>query len=132
MMSLWNGGRRRGTSKAAKGARAEQLALDYLRQQGLTSLSRNFRCRFGEIDLVMRDAECLVFIEVRYRSANRYASAALSVDARKQAKIVRTATYFLSRNQYLSDCPVRFDVVAFDSPEDDRDKLQWTKDAFRV
>lgn len=115
-----------------KGLRSEQRALDYLLAEGLTLLSRNYRCRLGEIDLVMKDQDCLVFVEVRYRAANRFADAAGSVDLRKQVKIRRTAQYYLGRHRELTDYPVRFDVVAFDGAEVDQCRLQWTKDAFRV
>ena len=118
-----------------KGSRSEQVALDYLRAKGLELLTRNFRCRLGEIDLVMRDDACLVFVEVRYRAANRFGTAASSVDNRKQAKIARTARLFLGRNPALADRTVRFDVVAFDGADghdNDKGRLQWIKDAFRV
>ena len=115
-----------------KGTRYEQLALKHLKSNGLKLVEQNFHCRLGEIDLVLRDDNCLVFVEVRYRSSNRFASAALSVDERKQAKIARTAAMFLGKNPRLSNCPVRFDVVAFDSAESDQGTLQWTRDAFRV
>lgn len=118
-----------------RGSRSEQFALDHLLAKGLELHTRNFRCRLGEIDLVMRDDNCLVFVEVRYRTANRFAGAVLSVDTRKQAKIARTAGFFLGKHPGFADHPVRFDVVAFDgSPGDEYDKgtLQWIKDAFRV
>ena len=115
-----------------QGTRYEQLALNHLKSNGLKLVEQNFHCRLGEIDLVLRDDNCLVFVEVRYRSSNRFASAAHSVDERKQAKIARTAAMFLGKNPGLSNCPVRFDVVAFDSTESDQGTLQWTRDAFRV
>lgn len=115
-----------------KGARYEQLALKHLKASGLNLVEQNFRCRLGEIDLVFRDGNCLVFVEVRYRSSNRFASAAQSVDERKQAKIARAAAMFLGRNPALSHCTVRFDVVAFDSTDSDQGTLQWIRDAFRV
>lgn len=116
----------------AKGARYERLALRYLRNDGLTLLAQNFRCRLGEIDLVMRDARSLVFVEVRYRSASRFSSAAHSVDERKQAKIARTAAMFLAKYPHYGDCPVRFDVVAFDGADNAQGRIQWIRDAFRV
>lgn len=115
-----------------EGARYEQLALRFLRSRGLELVERNFRCRLGEVDLILRDKRCLVFAEVRYRSSNRFASAAHSVDERKQAKIARTAAMYLSKNPGLDNCTVRFDVIAFDRPESDQCELQWTRDAFRV
>jgi putative endonuclease len=115
----------------AVGARAEQLALDHLLENGLRCLRQNFYCRFGEIDLIMMDGDCLVFTEVRYRSKNRYSSAAMSVSPAKQRKIVLTASYFLrGRKQYTNNV-MRFDVVAIDGTATGQYTLQWIKDAFR-
>ena len=66
-------------------------------------MTRNFRCRFGEIDLVMLDADCLVFIEVRYRKSGSFATAAESVDRRKQRKLALTGAFFLSRKAALCE-----------------------------
>jgi putative endonuclease len=121
-----------GSGKSATGARWEKLALEHLRSRGLLPLSENFRCRMGEIDLVMRDRDCLVFVEVRYRRINRFASAAASVDRTKQRKLTRTAAAFLARHPEFCDLAVRFDVVAFDAAGDDQCTLQWLQDAFRV
>jgi len=115
----------------SKGARYEALALRFLNEKGLVLLAQNFSCRFGEIDLIMRDRTSLVFVEVRYRSGSRFASAAHSVDARKQARIARTAAMFLRRNSQLSDHPARFDVVAFDSNPNAQCTVQWIKNAFQ-
>jgi putative endonuclease len=112
------------------GRQAEKLALDHLRAQGLKEISRNFRCRMGEIDLVMWDGDCLVFAEVRFRNQNSYASAAGSVDHHKQRKIIRTAAAFLGRYPRYSNCAVRFDVVGLDQ-SGDQTSLRWIKDAFR-
>jgi uncharacterized protein (TIGR00252 family) len=79
----------------------------------------------GEIDLVMRDRDCLVFVEVRYRRANRFASAAASVDRSKQRKLMRAAAAFLAGHPEFCDLAVRFDVVAFDAASDDQCTLQW-------
>jgi len=95
-------------------------------------VARNFRCRMGEVDLVMQDHDCIVFVEVRYRSASQFASAALSVDNIKQSKIARTAEIFLGKHPAMADYPVRFDVVAFDGREKGPVRIQWLKDAFRV
>ena len=115
-----------------KGAHYEYLALRHLKSKGLKLVEKNFHCRLGEIDLILRDENCLVFVEVRYRSSNKFASAAHSVDARKQAKIARSAAMFLGRNRRFGDCRVRFDVIAFDSTDSDQGTLQWIRDAFRV
>ena len=132
MKSLLNCRKRRAPTRAKKGKRAEQVALNHLRRHGLSLVTRNFHCRHGEVDLIMRDGECLVFVEVRYRSSHSYIAAALSVDERKQGKIARTAARYLGLKPSLSDCPVRFDVVAFDGGESGAGRIQWIKDAFRV
>ena len=115
-----------------KGAHYENLALKHLKAQGLKLVAKNFHCRLGEIDLILQDENCLVFAEVRYRSSSKFASAAHSVDARKQAKIARSAAMFLGRNPRFSDYRVRFDVIAFDSTDSAQGTLQWIRDAFRV
>ncbi len=119
----------------AKGDAAERRAATYLGEQGLKILARNFHCRHGEIDIIAREGNCLVFVEVRYRSDSRFGGARRSVDFRKQGKIVRAASIYLSRRPALADCPVRFDVVSIDSlheSETGQGRLQWTVDAFRV
>jgi putative endonuclease len=84
----------------------------------------------GEVDLVMRDGDCLVFAEVRYRNRNSYASAAGSVDHHKQRKIIRTAAAFLGRYPQFSSCTVRFDVIGLDRTGD-QTNVRWIRDAFR-
>jgi len=113
------------------GAEAERIALDYLLTQKLRLITRNFNCRVGEIDLVMQDGNCLVFVEVRYRKPNRFSSAATSVDRHKQRKLIKAAAFFLCRNTSLAESVVRFDVVALDGPSESNSTLQWLKDAFR-
>lgn len=108
------------------------MALDFLREKGLALVTRNFRCRLGELDLIMNDDGCLVIVEVRYRAANRFASAAHTVDFRKQQKIVRATAYYLGRNPRLAEAPVRFDIIAIDGASDGDDRIQWTRDAFRT
>ena len=99
---------------------------------GLEKITENFRCRLGEIDLVMLDRDCLVFVEVRYRRQSRFATAAASVDRMKQRKIMRAAAAFLAGNRQFCDMAVRFDVIAFDAASDEQCKLQWLQDAFRA
>ncbi len=113
------------------GSDAERLAHEFLQKNGLRQIARNFRCRLGEIDLIMRDGNCLVIIEVRYRKSNRFARASLSVDIRKQRKIIRTTAMFLARNAHYANSVVRFDVVAIDADAGGEQKIEWIKDAFR-
>ena len=113
------------------GLDAERLAFDTLRRQGLVPVSRNFRCRLGEIDLIMLDDACLVFVEVRYRASNRVASARQTVDTHKQRKLIRTAALFVAKKPRFAHSTMRFDVVAIDYDEHNGQTLEWIKDAFR-
>jgi putative endonuclease len=115
------------TDRAARGKAAEDRACQHLQQQGLRALTRNFRCRQGEIDLVMEEGRTLVFVEVRYRLDPRFGSAAETVDARKRARIVTAAQYFLQQHPGASRRPCRFDVVALGGEEF---AIDWIKNAF--
>lgn len=108
------------------GALAEQLAAQYLQQQGLKLLQVNYSCRYGEIDLILQDGDTHVFAEVRLRSGSAFGGAAASIDARKQAKLVRTAQHFLSGFKTLPPC--RFDAVLMQAT--DINKIEWLKNAF--
>lgn len=110
------------------GALAEQLAAQYLQQQGLKLLQVNYSCRYGEIDLILQDGDTHVFAEVRLRSGTAFGGAAASIDARKQAKLVRTAQHFLSGFKNLPPC--RFDAVLMQTT--DINKIEWLKNAFTV
>jgi len=112
----------------AAGAQAETAALEYLKAQGLSLVVRNYRCRRGEIDLVMREGGGLVFVEVRYRASSRYGSPLESIDARKRGRLVAAASHYLAVNRV--DCPARFDVVAL-APGPAQLELQWIKNAFQ-
>jgi len=112
------------------GSDAEQLALQYLGRQGLTLVSQNFRTRLGEIDLIMQNGNCLVFVEVRYRASNRFSRASLTVDIHKQRKLIRTAAVFLAKRERFANSVCRFDVVAIDADEYGETSIEWIKDAF--
>ncbi|MBT8083780.1 MAG: YraN family protein [Woeseia sp.] len=116
---------------ATKGARAEVYARKFLERHGLRYVDRNIRCRFGEIDLVMRSDQLLVFAEVRFRRARNLISAVESIDRNKQRKLAQTASWYLSRSKRWQSCAVRFDVVAIDGRSDGQYALQWIQDAFR-
>jgi putative endonuclease len=94
------------------GRQAEDRALAYLQSQGLVLLKRNFRSRRGEIDLVMRDAATIVFVEVRRRHSRQFGGAAASITASKQARLWRCAEFFLQSYPSASAC--RFDAVCID------------------
>jgi len=78
----------------------------------------------------MRDQDCLVFVEVRLRSARRLVPAALTVDACKQRKLIRTAEWFLARH-HAESCRARFDVVGLDRDAEGRLSISWLRDAFQ-
>ncbi len=107
----------------SRGAAAEQTAADYLARQGLTLVERNFRCRLGEIDLIMRDGQTLVFVEVRQRASQQFGGAAASIDSRKQQKLVATAQLYLAKSGKMPSC--RFDAVLMQGQT-----IQWIRDAF--
>lgn len=96
------------------GRRAERRAETFLNAQGLLTVARNIRCRHGELDLVMRDRDTLVFVEVRLRSPGRFPNATASVDRRKQGRLLAAASWFLQRSPAFADQMIRFDVVAYD------------------
>lgn len=79
----------------------------------------------------MRHRDCLVFVEVRYRGGRRIATAGITVDRRKQQKLIRTAALFLARQPRFANSCVRFDVVAIDADERDEQTIKWIRDAFR-
>ena len=110
---------------------AERYVFRYLKSQGLRPVARNFRTRRGEIDLVMRDGDCLAFIEVRYRTASSYVGASLTVDARKQQKLASAAAMFLSIHDRFRHSTCRFDVVGVDRDANDQLTVDWRRDAFR-
>lgn len=104
---------------------AEQLAATYLQHQGLTLLASNYHCRFGEIDLIMRDGSEIVFVEVRLRSNTSFGGAAESISSAKMQKLSRTADHYLMQR---SATPCRFDAVLLNSLS--LAGLQWIKNAF--
>ncbi|NEX18860.1 YraN family protein [Thiorhodococcus mannitoliphagus] len=110
----------------AIGRDKERLAEKFLVSQGLKLQARNHRCRFGEIDLVMFDGDTLVFIEVRYRRNERFGTAAETVDARKQQRLIKTARHYLQRTPTMLPC--RFDVVAING----EDHINWIRHAFAL
>lgn len=97
-----------------RGHDCEQQAAQWLSQQGLHILEKNYRCRQGEIDIIALDQEQLVFVEVRFRASSHFGSAAESIDQRKQAKIRMTAEHYLSCHREHQQRDARFDVMSAD------------------
>ena len=116
------------TATGTAGAQAETIAENFLTAQGLVKRARNYRCKLGEIDLIMQHQDTLVFVEVRLRRHGQFASAAESVNIAKQRKIVKTAQYYLQQHQLTDRMNCRFDVIAFS----DQQHPEWIKDAFNA
>ncbi len=119
------------TDTRVVGADAENVAYRYLKQHGLTPVRRNFQCRLGELDLIMQDGRCLVVVEVRFRGSKSFVTAGLTIDNRKQQKIIRTAAMFLAWNERFANNPLRFDVVGINTDAHGVTTIEWIKDAFR-
>ncbi|WP_435234756.1 YraN family protein [Psychromonas sp. PT13] len=109
----------------SKGVKAEKQALAFLKEQGLTLVCQNYFCRFGEIDLIMRDDDTLIFIEVRYRKNNDFGGALASITKAKQDKIIKTARHYLAQLDFEPYC--RFDVIAIDQQ---MQTPEWIQNAF--
>ena len=109
-----------------RGMWAEELACDYLISQQLAFVARNFRCAYGEIDLIMAQGEKLVMVEVRYRKNAWYGSAQESVNAAKQRKIIAATYCYLDTQHFSHEIAIRFDVVAISGSGE----VTWIKNAF--
>ena len=94
------------------GDRGEDAAVKFLKKKGLVIVKRNWRSPSGEVDIIARDGEVLVFIEVKSRGRSSYVSAVESVDSRKQKRITRAALHYISMlNDHEGPPLVRFDVI---------------------
>lgn len=112
-----------------RGQRAELMARQWLEQQGLVHLDSNWHCRLGEIDLIMRTADCLVFIEVRFRKTPNFGGAVASVTRSKQRKLAAAAGIWLSRQRTPPDA-CRFDVLGMEPDASGTLQYQWIQNAF--
>ncbi|WP_045097740.1 YraN family protein [Legionella fallonii] len=106
---------------------AEKKALAYLQEQGLKLVTCNYSCRLGEIDLIMRDREYLVFIEVRSRTNANYGGGLASITYSKKQKIIKATSHYLLKNRVQDKFPLRFDVISLDGASS---SIVWLKDAF--
>ena len=112
-------------SARRRGEEAEELAARFLAGRGLVIVTRNYRTRLGEVDLVAREGATLVFVEVRARSWSAFGGAAGSVDAAKQRRIVAAARHYLARLR--EEPPCRFDVLTVQGSQD---APAWIRGAF--
>ena len=111
------------------GDTAEQLAKNFLVEQGLRWMDSNYHCRWGEIDLVMKDSQYLIFIEVRSRISAAYGGALASITHTKQKKIIKTAQHYQLAKKIYNKFPCRFDVLTL---QGEPATIQWIKNAFSV
>ncbi|ARU90768.1 YraN family protein [Pseudomonas sp. M30-35] len=118
------------TSSQSSGNAAEAIARQHLEKNGLRLIAKNWRCRLGELDLVMLDIDTVVFVEVRYRRHKAWGGAAESVDTRKRNKLTQAAMSFLQQESRWNQHPCRFDVVAISADSKDKLQLNWIKNAF--
>lgn len=116
---------------STRGNRAESAARWHLRRRGLRLLERNYRCRLGEIDLICRDGNTVVFVEVRMRNAGSWLSGGDSVDAGKQRRLIQTAEHYIATHHRFLDAVTdyRFDVVSV-TKRHCRHRCSWIKSAF--
>jgi putative endonuclease len=114
-----------------KGQDFEQRAVALLREAGLRILACNFNTRGGEIDIIAREGETLVFVEVRARSNARFSGAAASVNWRKQRRLIHAAHLYLKQYAEAANPPCRFDVIAFEPPQSGAEReVRWIQGAF--
>lgn len=113
------------TARQQLGQQGEERALAHLTSHGLVLVERNFLCKLGEIDLIMRHGAHLVFIEVRRRADRKHGGAAASVTPAKQRRLIRAAQYYLLRYPRLPPC--RFDLIAIDGAE-----LSWMQNVLEM
>jgi putative endonuclease len=115
------------TATVKPGRDAEDAAVAYLQSHGLRCLARNYQCRFGEIDLIMREGDVVVFVEVRARRSAAYGGAAASIGAAKREKLIAAARWFLAGRTSVPAC--RFDAVLI---EGEPARVQWLRGAFEA
>lgn len=109
----------------------EQRACAELERAGLKLLAHGYSTRFGELDLVMRDGNTIVFVEVRYRKHASHGDAAESVTKSKRAKLIKAAELWLAENPKNSNSSCRFDVVTYDGPLENA-RASWLRCAFEA
>jgi putative endonuclease len=109
-----------------RGQQAEQLACEFLIKRGLELIEKNYRCRHGEIDLIMRDGPQLVFVEVRYRRSQRFGGPLASIDYKKKARLIACASLYLQSTRQQS--AARFDVIGITEPN----QIDWIQNALEA
>ncbi|MGH8220648.1 MAG: YraN family protein [Steroidobacteraceae bacterium] len=119
-----------GLDRRQLGAAAEEIAATYLAAHGVKILERNYRRRLGELDVIARQGDTLLIVEVRTRSTSAYGGAAASVDGPKRRRIVRAAQQLLQRRRALARLAVRFDVIVVSDAATPEPRVEWIRHAF--
>jgi len=112
------------------GQAAEHWALNFLKNHGLTLIANNYRCRYGEIDLIMKDKNCLVFVEVRSRKHIQFGTGAETIDWRKQQKIINSAQHFIQTHHQYAQLHSRIDVISIINNGSVNAEFDWIQNAF--
>lgn len=120
---------KRKTKNIELGKRGEDIAADYLTHRGYSIITRNYRRRFGEVDIVARKDSTIVFVEVKTRRSTAFGTGFEAVDVRKQRQLTRIAQDYLSRHN-LFNVNARFDVVAVQLFDDSTSKVEIITNAF--
>lgn len=115
--------------KTATGAKGEDTAVEFLLKRGLKILERNFRCPLGEVDIIAREGEKIVFVEVKTRRSSRFGEPKESVDEKKQRRLSLLALYFLKEKGWEAS-PARFDVIGIKVNAGGKPEIDWVRDAF--
>lgn len=111
------------------GKKGERAACRYLRRRGCRILAKNYRCPFGEIDIVAREGDTMVFLEVKTRASDTFGDPQLAVTPRKRRRVVGAALAFMKRFG-LKGCSCRFDVIAVSVGGGRRAEIEWIRNAF--
>lgn len=118
------------TEKSLLGRRAEELAAAELKRRGCEVIETNYRCRYGEIDIIAQNGRTIIFVEVRSRRSTEPAYPSESVTRKKQSKLILTAQHYLSAKNYPSDQDCRFDVIAVNFEQGKPVAVEVIEDAF--
>ncbi len=108
----------------------EDLARDYLIKQGLELLQSNYRCRFGEIDLIMLDRDVICFVEVKFRRSLAFGGAAGALSRAKQHRIIKTAQLYVAANRRFGNRALRFDAFLIQQQSNGTNDFNWIRNAF--
>ena len=112
------------------GKRGETLAISFLKKNGYRIIESNFRCRYGEIDIIAQDGKTVAFIEVKTKTSNRFGSPTQAIDSRKQRQVSKTALAYISQKR-LTNYSARFDVVGINI-KGSNSEIELIKNAFEL